>query len=64
MKNLDTYIKITEDDDNIDPTDDQLSQLNLDNYSEEEYNTPYTSYNEDIPDFGDTIEALRIFDDR
>lgn len=63
MKNNGAYIKIT-DDDGIDPTDDQLSHLNLDNCNAEEYNTPYTSYDEGLPDFGDTIEAIGIFDDR
>lgn len=63
MENNGAYIKIT-DDDGIDPTDDQLSHLNLDNCNAEEYNTPYTNYDEGLPDFGGAMEAVGIFDDR
>ena len=63
MKNDSAYIKITDhiDEESYSPSDEEIK---LDNFSEEEYNTPYTSYNEDLPDFGESIEAIGIFDDR
>lgn len=63
MKNNGVYIKITDhiDEEIYSPSDEEIK---LDNFSEEEYNTPYTSYNEDLLDFGESIEAIGIFDDR
>jgi len=64
MKNQHTYIKITEDveEDTHVPSE---SELMLDNYSEEEYTTPYTTYgNEEFIDMGETFEVGGIFDDR
>lgn len=63
MKSQGTYIKITDnvDEEDISPSKDELI---LDKYTEEEYNTPYISYNEDLPDFGGSIKTMGIFDDR
>ena len=61
MKNKHTYIKIGEQiDEEINPTDDELL---LDNYSEEEYNTPYTCYDDSIHVDVDDYTGS-IFDDR
>jgi len=64
MKNDSTYIKITEEveEDSYSPTEDELM---LDNYSEEEYTSPYSNDNfDDIIGNGETFEVGGIFDDR
>ena len=54
------YIRIDDDDDK-EPTTDELG---LDIDADMEYNTPYTTYGEEIFDIGGVIEAGGIFDDR
>ncbi len=62
MNTDNTYIKVTDvDDDNFTPSDEQLE---LDNYADVEYTTPYTDNYDDIMDVGGIIEAGGIFDDR
>ena len=60
----DAYIKITEEveEDSYSPSEDELM---LDNYTDEEYTSPYGNDNfDDITGSGEMFEVGSIFDDR
>ena len=68
MKPDNIYIKVNDDEEDYNPTDAEVQQatdeLMLDNFTDVEYNTPYTTYGEDTFDVGGVIEVGGIFDDR